>query len=302
MIDYVVGPEDDFSEKFAEYVGAPYAQIYRRVFPDKELCPRIKAEDGQFSGKRVVLVSRTSGGEGFHPNGYLMELLLVANKLRDDGAKIDLFLPYLPYARQDKVFRPGEVFSAKYLFDMFKAAGVGRIFTITAHMQREEGRLKFADGVEAWNVDAFTEIGSYIKEKLALENPFVIGPDLTAAGGAEIVTRVLGAEDMMAIVKERDRQLGEIKTTGSLPDLTGRPAVIVDDLAATGGTIVKAAEMCKSKGASQVVAAVVHPVLAGDCLNSVRSTGAKFLACNTLETSISKIHIERKAAEFIKSR
>jgi len=128
----------------------------------------------------------------------------------------------------------------------------------------------------------------------------VLGPDLTAGSGAEVVAEVLGAGESSALEKSRDTMVGDTETKGELPELGGRDVVIVDDIAATGGTMAKAVKMCQEKGAGKVICAVVHPVLALDCLNLIRNTGAVFVACNTIESAISRIHVEKKIAEFIK--
>jgi len=297
-MDIVVGPKDGFSERIAEYLNLTFVPLHRRVFPDREICPRIV---DAIKGKSVLFVSRTSGADAFHPNRYLIELYLALTNLKSLGAKeLNILMPYFVYARQDKVFREGEVVSAKAVLDLLKNLGVKRFYTVTAHMQREEGKLRFYDEMECYTIDGFEEIGKYIKAKYNPENPLVLGPDLTASSGAETVAKVLGISESSALEKFRDRDTGATETKGELPELNGRDVIIVDDIAATGGTMSKAVSMCKEKGAGKIICAVVHPVLAQDCLNRIRNTGAEFIGCNTIESCISKVHVEKKIAEFIK--
>ena len=95
--------------------------------------------------------------------------------------------------------------------------------------------------------------------------------------------------------KKRDLDTGKIETITKL-DVTGRDAVIVDDIASSGGTLINAIENLKNP--DRIICTVVHPILTGECLEKV-SALSRFVACNTIESPISNISVAERIAQFI---
>jgi ribose-phosphate pyrophosphokinase len=300
MVDIVVGPKDGFSERIAEKIGKPFAELERIVFPDFELKPKILGEV-DLKGKDVLLVNRTKGAADFNPNRHMLEFLFTISNLKDMGAsRVTVLMPYLIYARQDKVFLKGEPLSAKYVLELMKKAGADRLLTLSSHIQRKAGQITYYPGLDAYNISAFPAIGDWLKANAGLSNPVVIGPDLTSEKGADEVAAILGSKET-AFQKKRDYTTGKVETQGAA-DVKGRDVVIVDDIAATGGTLEKAINICKQGGAKRIICVVAHPVLAGKCLERVKNTGAEFLATNTIDSEISKIDVTGAVAEYLKSQ
>jgi ribose-phosphate pyrophosphokinase len=298
-MDVVVGPKDGFSERIAEGLGIPFIELERIVFPDLEIKPRINADKGQIEGRSVLLVNRAAGGAGFRPNRHMLEFLFSIRNLKDLGARrVIVLMPYLIYARQDKVFLPGEPLSARHVFEMLKDAGADRLVTITSHVHRVEGEIKYYPHLDSYNISAFPVIGEYLKNNYKLQSPIVVGPDFRAGSGAKEVAQSLGVAETV-FEKERDRESGKI-TMHAQGQFSGKDVVIVDDIAATGGTMEKAVAHCKGAGANRVICVVVHPVLAKNCLERVRNAGADFISVNTLESEISKIDIVPRIVEYFK--
>lgn len=292
---HVVGVKDEFNKKLAEELGE-LIELEKHVFPDGELRPRILGED--LEGKEVLLVNRTGGGKDFNPNNMLLETLFTVKNLKSMGAKVNLLMPYFVYAMQDKVFRPGEPHAAKYVLELLKSAGVEKLFVVCAHMQRERGKLEFSETLDAYNISVFKDIAKHLKEK-DLNDPIVIGPDFTSSESAGEVAELIGAKST-AIHKVRDLETGETEINEEdIEELEGRDVVIVDDIAETGGTMAKAVDLCKKRGAGKIICAVVHPVLAGNCLERIRGKGAEFIATNTLDSEISCISVEKTIAKQV---
>jgi ribose-phosphate pyrophosphokinase len=305
-MEYIVVGPDSFAENIAKELGAKFVRLDKRVFPDREVCPRVMATSAELKGKKVILVNRTWSCERFNPNAYMMEFYLAVLNLKSMGAKeISIVLPYYAYAMQDKVFREGEPLSGRYVLEIFKALGVRRVFTVSSHMQREEGKLRYYKGLEVHNISGFPVIGEHIKAKYGWgKGTVVVGPDFTADSDVRLVASVLGMEETTSIRKERDLDTGETRIReGDLKNLAGgKRVLIVDDIAETGGTLVKAIELCKGKGAKEIMCAVVHPVLAGECYQKVTKTGAKFIAGNTIDSPISEVRLEKRIAGFVQKR
>ncbi|MCD4740825.1 ribose-phosphate diphosphokinase [archaeon] len=299
-MDYVIGIKDEFNQHVAEALDCQLVELEKHVFPDGELRPRILGETN-LKGKKVLLINRTNSGSAYKPNQLLMETLFTVKNLNSLGAKVDLLLPYFPYAMQDKVFRPGEPHAAKYVLELLKSSGVNTLFVVCAHMQREQGTLKFAEGIiDAHSISVFKDLAENLKN-YELENPVVIAPDFTSGESADKVAEALGASDSKAIHKKRDLDTNEtIINEEDITGLEGLDVIIVDDIAETGGTMAKAIDLCKKRGAGKIICAAVHPVLAGDCLERIKNKGADFIATNTIDSEISKISVEHTLAEYIK--
>ena len=283
---------DQFAENVAAAIGAGMVKVERRIFPDGEVCPRLL---GDVSGD-IILVNRMS--LPLDPNGYLAETLLLLRMLAPGAARIDVVMPYFVYGRQDRVFREGEPFSAKSVLELLQLAGAARVFVVSSHAEREHERLSFSP-VPAYNVNGFTAIGRHLKA-MNLEKPLVIGPDRGAQGFVETVASIVGCETAL-FEKKRNLETGEIVMHHSL-NLRGRDVVIVDDIVGSGGTMLKAIELCA--GARHVYAAVVH--LVSDMrVRELQSRTAQFLVCNTIAhpqyASLAKVGVEQLVAETIQN-
>lgn len=310
--DYIVGPmRDEFCLKMAELLGVPYLPYERRIFPDREVVTRLMDALVSLSGKKVMLISRVRSGCDFHANAYFFELLLMVSALKKMGAgKIEIFMPYLVYGRQDKVFRDGETVTVKVLVATLVQAGAERIFTISPHMAPDtDGYVDFFDDVVPVNtvfaITVWSEIASYIKDanrfaQILEMNPLFVGPDLKAGGGASVVAKLLGfGHDQIEKVRDHSRD-DTLVMSEELPSLIGRGVIFIDDIGGTGGTMVSATEMVMVKGTKNVAAVVVHMVAVGNCFERVSTIDIyPFLGTNTIISPFSRVHVEKKAAQVI---
>ncbi len=201
-------------------------------FPDGELYLRI-AED--IENERVTLIQSTP------TDSDLVSLLQLIDAC--EGAKeLNVVIPYMGYARQDKKFKPGEPISARAIARCIRA---DRVFTINIH---EKSVLEHFPG-SAENLDAAKLVGDYIAG-LNLENPLLLAPDSGAEGLVKRVSLGLGFDyDHL----EKTRLSGDtvvIKTKNL--DVTGRNVVLVDDMIATGGTMAESIKMLSAQGAADV--------------------------------------------------
>ena len=294
----VVG-NDKFGEALAKGLGAEYVQFETRIFPNYEINPRIMLGGKEVSGETALLTVRTGSQQEHDPNRMFMETLLLTKKLSELGAEVAVVWPWFAYSLQDKVFREGEPLSAKYVLDALADAGAKAFFTVSAHMDRREGKMGYYTRIPCYTMSGFKAIANYLKGKVS--NPLVLGPDFTSGYSAKEVQSIIGGEPA-AIHKVRDRDTGETTVEESrIEGVNGRDVVIVDDIANTGGTLAKAIRLCKESGAKKVMSCVVHPVLAKSCLERVSAEG-DFIATDTIRSPISKISVVPALAEFIRTR
>lgn len=283
----IVFGNDNFGENLAEKLGARFARIEQRVFPDGEACPRIANE---INDNHAIVAVRMS--LPLDPNRHLIEILLTIKNLKSLGVKkIDVVMPYFVYARQDKLFRKGEPLSAKYVLEMIKDAGAGRFFTVTSHAERNKESVSLSDSV--YNIDGFVAVGDYLK-KNKLENPLIIAPDDGAEEFAETVAIQVGCE-YAVFEKHRDLDTGSVSMKSGA-DIKGKDVIIVDDIISSGSTMLKAIGICKTNGAKSVMCAVVHAVSDKGIDNN-----EPLISTNTIDSKTSKISVVELVANMIKS-
>ena len=285
----VVG-NDDFGRELASALGSEFMQFERRIFPDGEVCPRIRG----IVEKDAVVVNRM--GLPLEPNGYFIETLLLLKNLQELGAEnIDIVMPYFVYARQDKIFRDGEPFSYKFVLETLHKAGANRFFTVSSHAERDKERLTMSR-MPAFNVNGFVAVGNYLKRK-DFAAPTVIGPDKGAEHFAQTVARALEC-DYTLLEKRRDLDTGEVEMECNV-NLNNREAIIVDDIVSSGSTMLPAIELCKQNGAKDVFVYVVH-LVSGKGIEKISPHVKEFLASDTIATPVSKISVVEQLAEKIR--
>jgi ribose-phosphate pyrophosphokinase len=286
------------ADKVAKRLGQEPGRIEIKRFPDGEKYIRIHDD---VKGQDVALIQslyRT-------PDDYVFEYLLIADTLRDMGARSIIGVtPYLAYARQDSRFYPGEALSSAALAKLFESVGTTSVLTIDCHLHRL-GDVSKVFKVPARNLSAMPLLGEYARENLRPKNPIVVGPDEEADQWAGTVAKELDAEHT-AFTKRRIRKEGETESklemdTGDV-DLKGRDVVFADDIISTGGTIIQAARACKKKGARRMFVLCTHPVLADAALKRVKAAGiVKVVGTDTIPSPISTVSVAPVIAAALKS-
>ena len=205
-------------------------------------------------------------------NDNLMELVVMVDALRRASAgRITAVIPYFGYAGQDRRVRSARVpITAKVVADFLSSVGVDRVLTCDLHAEQIQG---FFD-VPVDNVFGSPVLIEDIQKQNALNNPMVVSPDIGGVVRARAIAKLLNDADM-AIIDKRRPKANVSQVMHIIGDVSGRDCILVDDMIDTGGTLVKAAEALKERGATKVVAYATHAVLSG--------TAAKNLANPALD-------------------
>lgn len=205
-------------------------------------------------------------------NDNLMELIVMVDALRRASAgRITAVIPYFGYARQDRRVRSARVpITAKVVADFLSSVGVDRVLTCDLHAEQIQG---FFD-VPVDNVFGSPVLIDDIVKKTDLVNPIVVSPDIGGVVRARAIAKLLNDADM-AIIDKRRPKANVAQVMHIIGDVAGRDCILVDDMIDTGGTLVKAAEALKERGARRVFAYATHAVFSG--------TAAKNLANGALD-------------------
>jgi ribose-phosphate pyrophosphokinase len=236
-----------------------------------------KADVGKFSdgeiavelnenvrGKDVFVLQSTCAPT----NDNLMELIVMIDALRRASAsRITAVVPYFGYARQDRRVRSSRVpITAKVVADMMVTVGVDRVLTVDLHAEQIQGF--FTCPVD--NVYGSPVLNDDILA-CEYENLMVVSPDIGGVVRARAIAKQLNEADL-AIIDKRRPKAGEAQVMNLIGEVEGRTCLLVDDMVDTAGTLCKAADALKERGAAKVVAYCTHAVLSGNALENIRTS------------------------------
>ena len=214
----------------------------------------------QLEGLGIAELSEVTIRARVHSSDDLVDLLLAENALRykyGAGLKLNLELPYLPYARQDRVCAPGQAFSLEVLSSLLKIMRINKLAIWDCHSSVGTALTK---GINVSPV----EIIQHDHELLTLmqdKNSVLVCPDKGAVGRCTDIKKQLGLTDVVFCEKKRDPATGKIyKTEVLADDLTGKCAVISDDICDGGFTFIKIAEQLREKNVDKVILFVTHGI------------------------------------------
>ncbi len=294
----------DLAAHVARELNEELCYVETKKFPDGERYLRINGEISE----EVTVIQST----GYPQDENLMELLFIISNLKDLGAKkVKVVVPYMGYARQEKRFNPGETVSAKIVCDLIQAAGADEFITFNIH---EECVLNFFD-IPARNISAMPAIAEYLDKKFFKKEtakPLIIAPDKGAYGFAQEISEIIGC-DCTYLTKVRlgpdkvetkivdVRCDSESENTVNVDNVKGMHAIIIDDIIATGGTIVNAINILKQYGAESVDVCCVHPILTNNGATRIYAAGAnKIIGTNTLSSDTSRVSIAKAIADALR--
>jgi len=245
-----------FAQKVAEYLGMKVSDATLNKFSDGEIYVQITQS---VRGQDVFIIQPTCTPT----NDNLMELLLMIDALKRSSARsINAVIPYYGYARQDRKAAPRVPISARLVADLLEAAGIDRIVTIDLHAAQIQGFFN----LPADNLFGSILFINYIKSK-NLKNPIIASPDIGGVTRARQYADKLGYD--LVIVDKKRQKANVSEVMNIIGDVEGKDVILVDDMVDTAGTLVKAAEVLKQRGATSVMACCTHGVLSGNAYERV---------------------------------
>ncbi len=278
----ISGPASkELAEAVSALTGFGNVPVASKFFPDGESYVRL---EGSVQGESVAIVQTTCTPA---QDGRLFQLAFMADAAKRGGAvKVTAVVPYLAYARQDKMFLAGEGISVETVARMLKAAGIDELLTVNIHSEEALGQFPFP----AKTVSAIPLLAQYFVQR-GFKGAFALSPDKGAMYIARQAQAVLGG-DAGHLDKQRDRYTGQTKQTGEGLNVKGQTVIIFDDIISTGGTIVGAAKILREQDAKHVFCACVHGLLIGDAEKRILDAGVEeIVGTDSVPGSVSKVSL-----------
>ena len=252
----------ELAERICRYLGVQLGGAKLGRFSDGEIYFQILEN---VRGADVFVVQPCSDPVDRH----LLELLLMIDAFKRASAwRVTAVIPYYAYARQDRKDKPRVPISAKLVADLLETAGASRALTLDLHAPQIQGYFN----VPVDHLYASPVLVEYLKQR-KLHNVTVVSPDAGGVERARAFAKKLDAP--LAIVDKRRVDIDVSEVMHLIGEVRGAPALIIDDIIDTAGTIVKTAEALLKEGATEVYAACTHPVLSGPAVERLAQSAIK---------------------------
>lgn len=246
------------AEKIAKRYGKKLGDLTLSRFSDGEMSPSFNES---IRGCTVFLIQSTNP-----PTDNLLELCLMIDAAKRASAyKVCAVIPYYGYARQDRKDRPRVSIAAKLIANMLTSAGADRIMACDLHAGQIQG---FFD-LPLDHLNGSAIFAPYL-ERLNLKNLIFAAPDVGGVARARAYAKYFEVE--MVVCDKHRKRANEVASMQVIGDVEGKDVVLVDDLVDTAGTLCKAAELLKEKGANSVRAITTHGVLSGKAYDNIENS------------------------------
>ena len=268
----------------AAETGSEIASTEIRSFPDGEkyvriLTPVIKQD--------VIIVSAT------YPDSSIIETLLIFDAVRRGRPNsVRLLVPYYGYQRQDKLFREGESIGAEVVAGMLDGK-FEEIITVDLHA---EGVSNYFRKTKIRNFVASPLIARYYNKA---EIDIVISPDggLRAVEYAKLAAAQIGCEYDYFLKERIDSD--HVRLYPKNVDVSKKSVLIVDDIIATGGSMVAAMKRLSELGASAIYAGCTHGQFTNNALPKLREYAKEIISTDTIESEASKVSVAAIVSEHL---
>lgn len=247
-----------FGEQVCAQLGLPLSAHEEREFEDGEHKARPLVN---VRGRDVFVIQSLYGDAQQSVNDKLCRLLFFLGALRDaSAARVTALAPYLCYARKDKKSKARDPVTTRYVASLFEAVGADRLVTLDVH---NLAAFQNAFRMRTEHLEARKLFVDYFAPLAGQEEVVVVSPDVGGVKRAEEFRQALGkalGRELQSAFMEKYRSAGVVSGEAVVGDVTGKLAIIIDDLISSGTTLARAAEACQARGAKQVYAAASHGV------------------------------------------
>jgi ribose-phosphate pyrophosphokinase len=254
------------AQKIAKYLGIPLGKAYVGRFSDGEVAVEII---DNVRGQDIYIIQPTC----IPTADNFMELLVMVDAVKRASCNsVTAVMPYFGYARQDRRPRSSRVpITAKVAAKMIGAVGTDRVLTIDLHADQIQG---FFD-IPVDNVYASPLTLADMWCKYDGNEVVVVSPDIGGVVRARAIAKRIGAD--LAIIDKRRPKANMATVMNIIGDIENKTCILVDDMIDTAGTLCAASTALKERGAKEVIAYCVHPILSGNAIENIEKSALKEL-------------------------
>jgi len=252
------------AEEICDNLKLPLSQAEVRTFSDGEIFVEIGEN---VRGADVFVIQPTCPPV----NDHLMELIIMVDALRRASARrITAVVPYYGYARQDRKVAPRVPITAKVVAEMMMVVGVRRVLAMDLHA----GQIQGFFNIPVDHLYAAPVLMKYLQEEIK-DDIIMVSPD---AGGVERTRAYAKRLDVdLAIIDKRRERANVAQALNVIGDVSGKRAILLDDMVDTAGTLCAAADILMQAGAKEVYACCSHGVLSGPAIERLENSQIKKL-------------------------
>jgi len=242
----------------ADHFGIEVGKVNFSRYSDGEFQPSFEES---VRGARIFIIGSTQPS-----SENLMEMLLMLDAAKRASARhITAVMPYFGWARQDRKDKPRVPIGAKLIAKLLESAGATRIITMDLHADQIQGF--FEKPVD--HLFASTIFLPYINS-LNLSDLTIASPDMGGSKRAYAYSKFLSS-DVVICYKQREKA-NVISHMELIGNVEGKNVILVDDMVDTGGTLTKAADLMKNRGALSVRAICTHALLSGNAYEKIEQS------------------------------
>lgn len=247
------------AQEISRYLGIELGPMVRKNFADGEVYVQVQES---IRGCDVYLLQPTCRPV----NDHLTELLIMIDACRRASARqITAVMPYYGYARADRKTAGRESITAKLVANLIVQSGADRVIAMDLHSAQIQGYFD----IPCDHVYGAPVLLDYLSEK-KLPDLVVVSPDVGGVARARAFAKKLN-DAPLAIIDKRRQSHNVAEVMNVIGDVSGKTAVLVDDMIDTAGTIYEAAKLLRKEGARQVYACATHAIFSPPAIDRLSS-------------------------------
>lgn len=263
MLIFAIDPRDHaFAEALATDLDVSVAAHELRRFEDGECKARPLVDP---RGEDVYVVQSLHGGPDESPHDKLLRLLMFVATAREHGARrVTAVVPYLAYARKDRLTKPFDPVGQRYVAQLFESVGTSQVIVLEVH---NPAAFQNAFRIPTMHLEARHALAVSAEALLTGDNFVVASPDPGGTKRSQLWREELEARTHRPVgfaMIDKRRSADVVSSTERVSgDVEGADVLLFDDIIATGGTLARAARALRHAGARRVVACAAHGLFVG---------------------------------------